>query len=118
MDRMIGNYSVKYKPRRCHVVVFGDALNIACYNSFVLFSEVFPESENDNCHKRRLFLIDSETKLSASYRGARQRLLSGLSCKKEEKIQNLFRKWSEQKNCLLLQELQDSVMPETLPVYL
>ena len=73
VDRMIGNYSVKYKFKRWHVVVFCNVLNIACYNSFVLFSEVLPEYESNNCHKRRLFLIDLGTKLSASCRGARQR---------------------------------------------
>ena len=76
LDRMIGNYSIKYKSRRWHVVVFCNVLDIAGYNSFVLFSKVFPEYQSNNCHKRRLFLIDLGTKLSTSYRGTRQRLPS------------------------------------------
>ena len=71
VDRMNGNYSVKCKSRRWHVVIFCSVLDIACYNSFVLFSEVFPEYESNNCDKRRLFLIHLGTELSASYRGAR-----------------------------------------------
>ena len=57
-------------------MVFCNVLDIACYNSFVFFSEVFPEYESNNWHKRRHFLIDLGTKLSASCRGARQRSLS------------------------------------------
>ena len=59
VERMIEHYSLKYKFRRWHVVVSCSVLDIACYNSFVLFSEVFPEDEsNNNYHKRRLFLIN------------------------------------------------------------
>ena len=79
VDRMIENYFAKYKCRRWHVVVFCNVLDIACYNSFVLYSEVFPEDESNNCHKRRVFLIDLGTKISASYRGARQRLPSPIN---------------------------------------
>ena len=68
VERMIGEYSVKYKSRRLYVVVFCNVLDIACYNCFAFFSEVFPEYEGNNCHKGRVFLIDLGTMLSASYR--------------------------------------------------
>ena len=41
-DGKTGNYFVKCKYRKWHVVFFRNALDIACYNSFVLFSEVLP----------------------------------------------------------------------------
>lgn len=69
MDRMVGNYSVKYKSKRWHVTIFCNLLDIACLNAFVLYNEVFPE-ENKS-HRRRLFLISLGTNLSADYRNSR-----------------------------------------------
>ena len=71
MDRMTSNYSVKYKTRRWHVVVFCNIIDIACLNAFVLFTEIFPNFERCNSRKRRLFLIELGTQLSASYRDSR-----------------------------------------------
>ena len=57
-------------------MVFCYGLNVACCDSYVLFSKAFPEYESNNCHKRRLFVVDLRTKLSTSYKGTKQRLPS------------------------------------------
>ena len=52
MDRMISNYSVKYKTRRWHVAVFCNIIDIAYLNVFVLFTEIFPDFEQCNSQKK------------------------------------------------------------------
>ena len=43
VDERIGTYSVKYKTKRWHVTVFCNILDMACYNDFVLYCDIFPE---------------------------------------------------------------------------
>lgn len=38
------------------MVVFGNLLDLAAYNAYVLFSHVHPEYEAGKSHRRRLFL--------------------------------------------------------------
>lgn len=57
MDQQIGCYTVKYKSRRWHVVVFCNVLDIACLNAFILHRESFPEWNANKSHRRRLFLV-------------------------------------------------------------
>ena len=55
VDRKNGNYSVKYKFKKWHVVLFCNVLDIACHNLFVLSSEVLSNYESNNCHKKKKF---------------------------------------------------------------
>ena len=58
MDQMLGYYTVKYKSRRWHVVVFCNILDIACLNAYILHKCEFPlwNSGKSNC--RCNFLVE------------------------------------------------------------
>jgi hypothetical protein len=75
LDERVGTYSVRYKTRRWHVRVFCDLLDIAAFNAFVLYSDVFPNYNAELSHRRRLFLTDLGMSLSKQYREEKNALL-------------------------------------------
>jgi hypothetical protein len=64
LDQRIGAYSVQWKSRRWHIPVFCNLVDIAAYNSYILFQQCFPNWSNKS-HRRRLFLIELAEQLSA-----------------------------------------------------
>ena len=56
VDKLVRTYSTIRKSRRWPMVVFGNLLDLAAYNAYVLFSHVHPEYEAGKSHRRRLFL--------------------------------------------------------------
>jgi hypothetical protein len=71
LDERVGTYSVKYKTRRWHVVVFCNLIDIAAFNAFVLYCDIFPDYQKAVRHRRRLFLTDLGMSLSEKHRRER-----------------------------------------------
>lgn len=56
IDKLVRTYSSIRKCRRWPMVVFGNLLDLAAYNAFVIFSLVHPEHETRKSHKQAPFL--------------------------------------------------------------
>lgn len=72
VDERVSCYSVKYISKRWHVNVFCNILDLSCFNTFVLYTSVFPTFEEKKSHKRRIFLSNLGMSLSQKYRDARK----------------------------------------------
>lgn len=75
LDERVATYSVAYKTRRWHVRVFCNLVDIAAFNAFVLFCEVFPDTWRNKRHRRRLFLTELGMSLSSNLREAKERVV-------------------------------------------
>ena len=56
VDERISTYSVKYHSKCWHVMVFCNLLDMACYNAFVLYTNIFLDYNIRKSHRWRCFL--------------------------------------------------------------
>lgn len=56
-DERVGTYSVKFKCRRWHVIVFCNLLDLSALNGFVVHSIFDPQWNNKKLQRRRLYLL-------------------------------------------------------------
>lgn len=56
-DERVGTYSVKFRARRWHVVVFCNILDLSAFNGFVVHRLFDPQWNENKSHRRRLYLL-------------------------------------------------------------
>lgn len=57
LDKLVRTYSVVRKSRRWPMVIFGNLVDLAAYNAYVVYHAVFPDINKNKSHRRRLFLV-------------------------------------------------------------
>ena len=66
-DERLMTYTVKFKTRRWHVVVFCNILDMSAFNGFVVHSLFDPQWNSKKLHRRRLFLLELGNELIAAH---------------------------------------------------
>ena len=66
LDKLVRTYSVVRKSRRWPMVVFGNLVDLAAYNAYVVFHAIWPDYQKNRSHRRRLFLVALATEMMAS----------------------------------------------------
>ena len=57
LDQVVRKYSCKRRTLRWPMALFYNSLDIAAYNSYIVFLHMNPSWNQRKCHRRRLFLI-------------------------------------------------------------
>jgi len=63
LDQVVRCYSVKRKTNRWPFALFCNLVDMAAYNSFVLFTHLHPEYNRQASHRRRVFLVELASQL-------------------------------------------------------
>ena len=56
LDKLVRTYSVVRKTRRWPMALFGNLLDLAAYNAYVVYHSIWPNHNQGKSHRRRLFL--------------------------------------------------------------
>jgi hypothetical protein len=56
LDKIVRTYSVVRKSRRWPMALFGNLVDMAAYNAYVVFQAIWPDHNRNKSHRRRLFL--------------------------------------------------------------
>ena len=68
LDQLVRFYTVRRKTKRWPLVIFYNILDIACYNSLVIYCEKFPEYKTKyNNRVRRHFISDLVVEILNEY---------------------------------------------------
>jgi len=74
-DEQLMTYTVKFKSRRWHVIVFCDLLDLSAFNAFVVHTLFDPQWNNRKLHRRRLYLLELGNALISQHIQRRQTLM-------------------------------------------